>query len=104
VLLDPYPSTDGSSKGCLPLTDGECLPFSELSQSGQDYSDLAVDLAEQADIYNALLLSVNERQWISGLISEGYYPPAILHDFSTSVHGKPAGGVLWYWYQMIGGE
>jgi hypothetical protein len=55
-------------------------------------------LQAQADIYQALLMAVNERPWIGGFISRGYYPPVVVQDASASIHGKPAADVLWYWY------
>lgn len=58
----------------------------------------AVNLQAQADIYQALMSAVNERPWVGGVVSRGYFPPAVLHDASASVHGKPAADVLWYWY------
>jgi hypothetical protein len=57
-----------------------------------------VNLQVQVDLYQALLLAVNERAWLGGLVSRGYFPPVILQDTSASVHGKPAADVLWYWF------
>ncbi len=48
-----------------------------------------------------MLLAVNDRDWIGGVVSRGYYPPAILEDKSLSIHGKPARGVLWYWFPRL---
>jgi hypothetical protein len=58
----------------------------------------AIDLQEQADIVSAAFMAVNEREWIDGFVSQGYYPPAALQDRSASVHGKPAADQLWYWF------
>ncbi len=57
-----------------------------------------VNLKAQADVYQGLLAAVNERAWLGGFISRGYYPPVALQDGSASVHGKPAEDVLWYWF------
>jgi len=57
-----------------------------------------VNLQAQADVYQALLMAVNERAWLGGFVSRGYYPPAALQDASSSVHDKPAGDELWYWF------
>lgn len=46
----------------------------------------------------ALLEAVNQRDWIAGLVSANYYPPAQLQDTSSSVHGKPAEAVLQAWF------
>jgi hypothetical protein len=36
-----------------------------------------------------VLVAVNQRPWISGLISQGFYPPLALADASASIRGKP---------------
>ena len=55
----------------------------------------------QADIYNAALLAINNIPWINGFISSGFFPPVILQDKSSSIYGKPAGDVLWYWFPKM---
>jgi hypothetical protein len=60
-----------------------------------------VNLQLQSDIYEAMLTAVNQRQWVGGIVSRGYYPPTILQDKSASIHGKPAGDVVWYWYPRL---
>ncbi len=62
-----------------------------------------VNLQTQSDIYQALMLAVNERAWLGGVVSRGYYPPSALQDGSASVHGKPAEDVLWYWFGRFTG-
>lgn len=60
------------------------------------------DLQTQVDCYQTFLMAANQRDWISGFISLGYFPPAALRDRSTSVHGKPAAELLELWYpQMV---
>ncbi len=91
ILAVAYPSAEGAGLGTIPtrvaLTPGN--------------TQAAVDLQEQADIYQALLAAVNERAWLGGFVSRGYYPPAVLHDASASVHGKPAADILWYWFPRL---
>jgi hypothetical protein len=103
VLGVAYPSVDAGTTGCLPdpMVEGECLPFNLLDRPNSDVPTLALDLDEQAQAYSALLVAINERDWISGFISRGYYPPAGLQDKAHSVHGKPAGEVLQYWYPRL---
>jgi len=105
ILAISYPSADGSMTSCLsdPLTENGvgCLNPDLLSRPYPDLPSITVDLAEQAGIYNAILLAVNERPFISGVVSRGYYLPALLIDKSSSVHGKPAGNVLWYWFPRL---
>jgi hypothetical protein len=61
----------------------------------------AVNLQVQVDAYNAMMAAINRVEWVEGLVSRGYYPPAVLQDASASLHGKPARGVLWYWFQRM---
>jgi hypothetical protein len=65
---------------------------------------LAVGLKEQETAYNSLLMEINKRDWIKGIVSLGYYPPVPLADPSPSIHGKPASGVLWYWFPLLLGK
>jgi hypothetical protein len=88
ILAIAYPSADGSANASLPI--------SVILQPGNSGSP--VNFQAQADAYQAMLNAVNDRAWLSGFISRGYFPPAILQDPSASIHGKPASDVLWYWY------
>jgi hypothetical protein len=102
ILAAAYPSADGAATACLKLPSQEnCLDWQALSRPNPDIGEIAIDLQEQADIYSALLRAVNERPWITGFVSTGYYPPAILQDKSLSIHGKPAENVLSYWYPQL---
>jgi hypothetical protein len=71
---------------------------------------LAVDLPSepnlqvQINLYNTALSAVAERAWISGFISQGYYPPVELKDASTSVHGKSTGDLLEQWFKLLSGK
>jgi hypothetical protein len=62
------------------------------------------DLQMQANLYHTALSAAAEREWITGFISQGYYPPAALKDASTSVHGKPAGDLLETWFNTLSGN
>jgi hypothetical protein len=88
ILAVAYPSADNPASATLPA--------SELFQPGG--SQVPVNLQAQADVYQALLMAVNERAWVSGFVSRGYYPPVVLQDASASIHGKLAADILWYWY------
>ena len=102
IIAMGYPSADGAMTGCLSGLEGGCLPFSSLSQPNPDNPSVTLDLAEQAEIYAAMLAVVNERDWIAGVVSRGYYPPTTLADKSLSVHGKPAEQILEFWFQGWG--
>lgn len=88
IIAAAYPSAAEAATAWMPL------PVVLQPGSGQG----TVDMQEQTDIYQALLAAINERPWVGGFVSRGYYPPVVVHDTSASVYGKPAADVLWYWY------
>lgn len=94
VVAVAYPSAQGGASGCVPDPLGDCLTFDELVPQRPDIPTAQLDLQEQANAYSAMLQAVPGRDWISGIVSRGYYPPAILQDKSTSIHGKPAAAVI----------
>lgn len=64
-----------------------------------------ISLADQAEAYQVFLTAVENRPWVQGFVSQGYYPPAALLDRSSSVHGKPAGEALSAWFHgWVGSE
>jgi hypothetical protein len=97
IIAIAYPSIDSGTMGCIPSAGGGCLDLNLLTQPNPDIPELVLNMQEQSNAYNATLLALNDRSWISGFISMGYYPPAVLQDKSISIHGKPASGVIWYW-------
>ena len=52
----------------------------------------------QAEVYNLLLEAVDQRNWISGFIARGYYPPVKLQEPSNSIHGKPSNETVKQWF------
>jgi len=98
VLSVAYPSVQGAFTGCLPDPIVTCLEPEALNFPAPDFPLLNTSFEQQAKAYDAVLAATNQHDWISGVISRGYYPPAILHDKSTSVHGKPSADVLRYWF------
>jgi len=93
ILGINYPSISGASLGCAQIGT-KCYAFDSLLADAKVTSNLA----EQAAIYNAVMSSVNQRSWINGVVSRGFYPPAVLQDYMPSIHGKPAAEVLRYYY------
>lgn len=96
-----YPSADGGGQACVLNIYGQCTESLMISPEYADLGSDQVDLQEQVNLYNALCQAIIERDWIDGIISRGYYPPVKLTDFSSSVNGKPAMDVLWYWYSGV---
>jgi hypothetical protein len=103
ILAVAYPSAAGAANGCVADGMGRCLDWMALSRPNPDLTSVSLSLQTQADVYEAILMAVNSRPWISGFTSRGYYPPAALQDKSASVHSKPTADVLWYWYPRLTG-
>jgi hypothetical protein len=98
-----YPSVSGAATGCQSDGLGGCPDWNVLSQPYSDTNNAALDLQGQADLYEAMLIAINGRAWVSGIVSRGFYPPVALQDKSASTHGKPAADILWYWFpRMLG--
>jgi hypothetical protein len=96
ILGINYASIDGSASNCTNLG-SSCTEFLSVGSK----QEINIDLAEQADIYTAILESSIEREWITGVVSQGYFPAAILRDDSTSTRGKPAMDVLSYYFNEV---
>jgi hypothetical protein len=62
------------------------------------------DMGVQLDAYQALINAASGRDWITGFVSRGYYPPVALQDASPSINGKPAADLLGEWYPLLVGE
>jgi hypothetical protein len=62
------------------------------------------NLQMQVNQYHTALSAAAEREWITGFIGQGYFPPAALKDASTSVHGKPASDLLEAWFRTLSGQ
>ncbi len=95
IIALGYPSTADAVKGCL-LIDEACsndgvFLASEISQS-------TVDLDLQVSIYNALLPIIADQDWVSGISIRGYNPVVSVMDGSSSIAGKRARDVIWYWF------
>lgn len=101
IIAISYPSIDWGATGCIAILGGGCLDYDLLIPPSTDISQLTLNLLDQANAYNAVLSAINENDWVAGFVSTGYYPPALLQDKSTSIHGKPASGVVWYWSQKF---
>jgi hypothetical protein len=104
VIVAPvYPSAGGAISGCVPAPAGGCVDWTTLSRPMPDIPSVVLDLQGQVNTYQAVLTAVNDRPWLSGFVSRGYYPPVSLADKSASINGKPATDLLTYWYaQMLG--
>ena len=95
-----YPSISDAEKGCADTGDG-CAAFSLLDPPYTEDVPAQINLQEQVDIYHAFLTAINDRSWIDGFITRRYFPPVSLQDKSSSVRGKPAANVLWFWFTQM---
>jgi hypothetical protein len=103
VIAMDYPSAQGAATGCVPSGGGGCLIWGALARPFPDQPSAQLDLVGQADLYQAMLQAINQRDWVGGVISRGYYPPLPLMDKSSSTRGKMAADQLWYWFpRMLG--
>ena len=104
TLAAAYPSAEGGLQGCLSITDedGEssCLDFEYLEPPYPDPPYVTLNLDTQLQAYRALLMALDEHDWLDGFVARGYYPPAELSDKSTSFHGKPAQAILRDWFNL----
>lgn len=95
IVAVNLPSTTIEDTIC---SDENCLAFDLFFPPLSTPEKFTQDLQIQAEIYGVFLAAINERPWIDGIVSQGFYPPASIQDASSSVHGKPASDILWYWY------
>ncbi|MCL5611268.1 MAG: hypothetical protein M1485_01735 [Chloroflexi bacterium] len=102
IIALAYPSASGAATGCFNDGKGGCLDWTALNQPNNP-SSVSRDLQTQADLYEVMLNAINTRPWVGGIVTRGYYPPAMLQDKSASVHGKPAADLLWYWFPRLTG-
>ncbi|HEY9077139.1 MAG TPA: hypothetical protein VIO61_11450 [Anaerolineaceae bacterium] len=98
-----YPSASGVTSGCI-KQDAGCTSYDSLDQPFVDIPAVSIDLQAQANIYNAFFAAAAPRAWITGIVSRGFYPPVLLRDKSSSIYGKPAADVAWYWFPLIRGK
>ncbi len=90
-----YPSSSIALNGCMDIN-AKCLKY----QTSQ-LADSTVDLDLQSRIYNAAVIASANRDWVIGFIARGFNPLVVIKDQGSSVFGKPASDVLWFWYHFI---
>jgi len=101
VLRVLYPSISGWNPDCSSNIDDHCYPISTFSSPAPIVMEYETGFSEQALAYQVYLSTAPRKSWVSGIISQGYYAPAILHDKSISIHGKPAENLLQEWFLML---
>ena len=101
ILRIAYPSVVGWEAECTAAENENCVDLAAFTNPAPGVPNLEINLDEQAKAYTALLSAVYNKDWVAGVVSRGYYAPAVLHDKSISIHGKPAEGVIEYWFSEI---
>jgi hypothetical protein len=100
-----YPAAEGSLLDCIAVVENNdgnsCYNPKYLEPPYQDNPTVILDLEEQSSAYQALLYAINDRDWINGFVSRGFYPPVELHDKSSSIHGKPSQTIIGDWYRQF---
>ena len=104
IVSIAYASITGSAKACVPDEKGGCEDWSILNQPNSINEFVELNLQAQSDVYKAILNAINERSWISGFVSRGFFPPVSLQDTSASINGKPAENLLDYWFPRLLGN
>lgn len=90
-----YPSSSIALNGCMDIN-AKCLEVQPSLLLGT-----TVDLDLQARIYNAAVIASANRSWVKGFIARGFNPLVVMKDQGSSIYGKPASDVLWFWYHYI---
>jgi hypothetical protein len=99
-----FPSALSAETGCVKFED-DCIDFDLLNLSGTELrSTIPIDLTIQTELYQAILTAINDFPWISGVISNGFNGLVAVQDATSSIRGKPAADVLWYWYPRLLGN
>lgn len=104
VVEADFASASGGASGCPNDTSGTCLALEALTSGSPLALAVAPNLSLQANAYQALLAGAAARDWVSGFVAWGYYPPVGLRDASPSVHGKPAETVLQVFFRGLSGR
>jgi hypothetical protein len=98
IIALAYPSIEGASTGCT-LLDSDCSNDGVFLED--EVTDRIVNLDEQVSIYNATLPILSNQDWINGIAIRGYDPTIVKLDGTSSVTGKPAQDVIWYWFSGL---
>lgn len=86
------PSNESAYIGCTEI--GDYCAFRPASQN-------SINLSNQSIIYNAVSVTSFSKDWIAGLISRGYDPYLRSQDAGSSIYGKPAYEVVWFWFHFV---
>jgi hypothetical protein len=98
-----FPSIDTAYTGCVRFSNN-CLTPSILNFPSPIQPNLAISLQQQANLYNAAIPEINRRSWIDGISTRRFLTVGSRQDQSSSIRGKPASDIVWYWYTSMTGK
>jgi hypothetical protein len=93
-----YPSAVGSAQGCF-LVSESCR--NDARFESHEMTNMEADFNAQLDIYNTIFPILTSRDWISGVSIKGFEPTKVVIDNTSTLWGKPAMDVIWYWYSGL---
>lgn len=100
ILSVGYPAIEAAATGCDPV--GQPCPALAVPVTADDLPPASqAGLTNQAQVINAVLLAAYDSPAVAGFYVRGFNPVNPAMDVSTSTRGKPAGDVIWYWYQRL---
>ncbi|NMB54415.1 MAG: carboxypeptidase regulatory-like domain-containing protein [Leptolinea sp.] len=98
-----FPAITSAYLGFVEIS-GQSMDTSILDFPAPNQPELVKSLQEQANLYNAVFPEANRRGWINGLVTRKYLVPDNNQDQSSSVRGKPAADIVWYWFSSMTGN
>jgi hypothetical protein len=98
IMRLAYPSATDWDPTCSEESSVVCYSIDDFLNPAPQIPELDLDYQIQAKVYTSLISNSVKKDWISGLISRGYYAPVVLHDKSISIHGKPAEIIVSQWF------
>jgi hypothetical protein len=90
-----YPASENAASGCA-LLGASC--YNDGLFHSSEITPFAVDVEEQALIYNAVMPIIASREWITAVSIRGYEPIVAMQTGSSSIATKPAFDVIQYWF------
>ena len=101
VIALAYPSITGAGLGCSKNNQGYCKNWENLNQPNPIIDNYEINLIAQQNAYQAMFMAINERTWVDGIVSRGFYFPLALQDASASILGKPTLSLVNHWFKSL---
>jgi hypothetical protein len=98
-----FPSVSYSETVCITYPT-QCVSPEIFNFPAPEQPGMQISLQAQTNLYNSAIPEINRREWIGGLSSRRFLVPGGYQDQSSSIRGKPASDVIWYWYSQMSGN